>query len=72
MEESLNWGCAGASLIPADDFNPNRGAPAFDAATLDHLNAIMRAYCNTLLIEPVPGGLLGLLDGLDAALNRRS
>jgi len=32
----------------------------------------MRAYYNTLLIEPVPSGLLGLLGALDKALKRRS
>jgi hypothetical protein len=72
MDESSNWTGAGASLIPADDLNPNRGAPAFDAGTLDHLDAILRAYYNALLIEPVPGGLLGLLDKLDVAVKRRS
>ena len=47
-------------------------APAFDADAAEHLEAIVRAYYNTLLIEPVPAGLLALLDRLDAALKRRA
>jgi hypothetical protein len=63
---------SGAFLDLESDFSPTIGVRGFDADTLKHLNAIMRAYYNTLLIEPVPSGLLGLLGALDKALKRRS
>jgi hypothetical protein len=63
---------SGAFLDLESDFSPTIGVRGFDADTLKHLNAIMRAYYHTLLIEPVPSGLLGLLGALDKALKRRS
>jgi len=72
MDEPSRQSSAGAFLDRESDFSPGVDARGFDADTLEHLNAIMRAYYNTLLIEPVPSGLLGLLGALDKALKRRS
>jgi hypothetical protein len=72
MDEPSKPPSAGAFLDLESDFSPTIGVRGFDADTLKHLNAIMRAYYNTLLIEPVPSGLLGLLGALDKALKRRS
>jgi hypothetical protein len=51
MDEPSKPPSAGAFLDLESDFSPTIGVRGFDADTLKHLNAIMRAYYNTLLIR---------------------
>ncbi|HKG84070.1 MAG TPA: NepR family anti-sigma factor [Beijerinckiaceae bacterium] len=44
---------------------------AADREALAHVTGLLRAYYQTLLIEPTPERLLGLLDEIDAAWKRR-
>ena len=45
---------------------------AADREALAHVTGLLRAYYQTLLIEPTPERLLGLLDEIDAAWKRRA
>jgi anti-sigma factor NepR-like protein len=45
---------------------------AADREALAHVAGLLRAYYQTLLIEPTPERLLGLLDEIDAAWKRRT
>ncbi|MFL5218274.1 MAG: NepR family anti-sigma factor [Microvirga sp.] len=45
---------------------------ASDREALAHVTGLLRAYYQTLLIEPTPERLLGLLDEIDAAWERRA
>jgi hypothetical protein len=43
-----------------------------DREALAHVTGLLRAYYQTLLIEPTPERLLGLLDEIDAAWKLRT
>jgi hypothetical protein len=58
-------------MLRSDSDLAGEASSGLDPEILDHLNAIMRAYYNTLLIEPMPRAMLRLLDELDAALKRK-
>ena len=45
---------------------------AADREALAHVTGLLRAYYQTLLIEPTPERLLGLIDEIDAAWKRRA
>ena len=45
---------------------------AADREALAHVTGLLRAYYQTLLIEPMPERLLGLVDDIDAAWKRRA
>jgi hypothetical protein len=47
-----------------------RDAPGLDADGFEHVTALMRAYYDTLLVQPVPDSLLSLMDKFRTASKR--
>ena len=60
------WHSAFASTASTTDLT------AADREALAHVTGLLRAYYQTLLIEPMPEQLLGLVDDIDAAWKRRA
>jgi hypothetical protein len=70
MEELPKWaGYAAFALPAASDLPVN--LKGLDQAAFDHVTGLMRSYYQSLLAEPVPDELLGLVDAIAAASKRK-
>ncbi len=72
MEESSKWARHSAFAPPAAPAASTTDLTPADREALAHVTGLLRAYYQTLLIEPTPERLLGLLDEIDAAWKRRA
>ena len=72
MEEISKRAWHSAFAAPAPPAASTIELTAADREALAHVTGLLRAYYQTLLIEPTPERLLGLLDEIDAAWKRRA
>jgi len=72
MEEISKRAWHSAFASPAPPAASTTELTAADREALAHVTGLLRAYYQTLLIEPTPERLLGLLDEIDAAWKRRA